>query len=262
MVLYLHELKSNLKSFLIWTACVGGMCFACILLYSSLQDSMSDMLDAYSNMGAFSTALGMDQLSIATLSGFYATEIGIMHSLGGAMFAALTGAVMISKEEAGHTAEFLNVFPIGRKAVLMEKYAAFLTLVLLFNLFCVIMYVIGFAILGEEIETKQFLLYHLAQILMQVEIGTICFMISAFVKKNLIGAGLGIAVIFYAMDLMCRIIPAIKILKYITPFYYSNASDIFVNKKIDTGMALIGVAILVVSFVIALIQYEKKDLAV
>ena len=63
--------------------------------------------------------------------------------------------------------------------------------------------------------------------LMQLEVGTVCFFLSACVKKNIMGAGLGLTLVLFAADMMCRIVPAIEDLKYITPFYYANAADIF-----------------------------------
>ncbi len=261
MTLYRHEMKMNLKSLIIWTLCVGGLCFGCILLYTSLEDSLQDIADVYSNMGAMSTALGMDKMSLATLTGFYATEIAMMHGLGGAMFAAILGTGMLSKEEAGHTSEFLNVFPIGRKQIIIEKYLALISNILLFNLVCTTMYVLGFVMMGEELMEKEMVLYHLAQFLMQAEIGTVCFMISAFSKKNLMGAGLGIAILMFAADMMCRIIPAIENVKYITPFYYSNGADIFTSGEIDGVMLGIGVLVIVLAFIIAFGKYRKKDLA-
>lgn len=261
MTLYRHEMKMNLKSLIIWTLCVGGLCFGCILLYTSLEESLQDIADVYSNMGAMSTALGMDKMSLATLTGFYATEIAMMHGLGGAMFAAILGTGMLSKEEAGHTSEFLNVFPIGRKQIIIEKYLALISNILLFNLVCTTMYVLGFVMMGEELMEKEMVLYHLAQFLMQAEIGTVCFMISAFSKKNLMGAGLGIAILMFAADMMCRIIPAIENVKYITPFYYSNGADIFTSGEIDGVMLGIGVLVIVLAFIIAFGKYRKKDLA-
>lgn len=261
MRLYRHEMKMNWKSLLIWTLCVGGLCFGCILLYTSLEESVSQIADVYSNMGNMSAALGMDKISLATLGGFYATEIAMMHGLGGAMFAAILGTGILSKEEAGHTSEFLNVLPIGRNGILLQKYMALVSNVLIFNLVCVTMYVLGFVFLDEEIPGKEMALYHLAQIMMQIEIATICFMISAFTRKNLLGAGLGIAILMFSLDMMCRIIPAIEDLKYITPFYYSNAADIFTTSEIDGGMLGIGIGITVVSLVAGWMKYLKKDLA-
>lgn len=261
MTLYIHEMKMNLKSLIIWTLCVGGLCFGCILLYTSLEDSLQGIADAYSNMGAMSTALGMDKMSLATLTGFYATEVAMMHGLGGAMFAAILGTAMLSKEEAGHTSEFLNVFPIGRNRIIIEKYAALISNVLLFNLVCAIMYILGFVMMGEELMWKEMLLFHLAQFLMQAEIGTVCFLISAFSRKNMMGAGLGIAILMFAADMMCRIIPAIENVKYVTPFYYSNGADIFTSGKIDGAMLMIGIGIMAAALVTAYIRYVRKDLA-
>lgn len=260
MILYLHEMKMNWKSLLIWTLAVGGMCFGCILLYTSLEDSIKGVADAYSNMGGMSVALGLDKMSMATITGFYATEISLMHALGGAMFAAILGTGMLSKEEAGHTSEFLNVLPLGRQGILFQKYAALVSNILIFNLVCVAFYVLGFVLLDEDIP-KEMALYHLAQVLMQVEIATVCFMISAFTRKNLLGAGLGVAILAFSLDMMCRIIPAIEDVKYITPFYYSNASDIFSSGKIDEKMLGIGIGITVVSFIAAWVKYQRKDLA-
>lgn len=261
MVLYKHEMKLNLKSLVIWTLCVGLLCFGCILLYSSLEESMAGIADSFSNMGAMSAAFGMDKMSLATLEGYYATEIALMHGLGGAMFAAILGSSLLSKEEAGHTSEFLNVLPVGRENIVLAKYMALVSNIVIFNLVCVVMYLLGFVCMGEEISGKEMFLYHLATMFMQIEIGTICFMISAFVKRNLIGAGLGITVIFFAADMMCRIVPAIEDLKYITPFYYSNASDIFTNGVVEGSLFVIGAVIVVLSFVVALFWYQKKDLA-
>ena len=115
--------------------------------------------------------------------------------------------------------------------------------------------------MGEEIPAKEMLLYHSALFLMQLEIGTICFAISAIVRKNLVGPGLGIAILAFAADMMCRIIPAIENLKYITPFYYSNAADIFTTQRLDSPLLLIGAAITLAALALALLTYTKKDLA-
>ncbi|MCI8770825.1 MAG: ABC transporter permease subunit [Lachnospiraceae bacterium] len=260
MTLFRHEMKMNLKSLLIWTICVGGLCFGCILLYTSLEDSLQDIADVYSNMGAMSTALGMDKMSLATLTGFYATEIGMMHGLGGAMFAAILGAGIVSKEEAGHTAEFLYVFPVKRTKILWQKYLAMASNILLFNIICAAFYVLGFLLMKEDMQGKEMLLYHFAQAFMHLEIGTVCFLISVFSKRSLIGAGLGVPVILFAADLMCRIIPAIEKVKYVTPFYYANAADIFTSGKVELEMICIGVFIVVAAFIMAWIKFIRKDI--
>ena len=104
-------------------------------------------------------------------------------------------------------------------------------------------------------------LFHVAQLLMHVEIGTVCFLISASTKRNLLGAGLGVAIFMFALDMMCRIIPAIENLKYVTPLYYANAADIFANGRLDGIMVGIGAGITIVALVVVWRWYGKKDLA-
>jgi ABC-2 type transport system permease protein len=65
-----HELKANFKTFLIWCLSVSFMSFMCILMFTSVKESMVDMAESFASMGAFSNAFGMDKLSIATLAGF------------------------------------------------------------------------------------------------------------------------------------------------------------------------------------------------
>lgn len=259
MNLYRQEMKMNFKSFLIWVLCVGGMCFGCILLYGSVESSLADMGDLFSQMGAMSAAFGMDRLSIGTLSGYYATEIAMIHSLGGAMFAAMLGSNLLSKEEFGHTVEFLAVLPISRRRIVCEKYLALLSYLVAFQVLCTISYIGGFAIMGDEIEMGHMVTLALTQQLLLVEVGTICFCISAFFGKNMMGAGLGVALLFFTVDLMCRIVPAIENLKYITPFYYCNATDIFTETEVPAGIFGIGIGITVLALGLAHWQFSRKD---
>ena len=98
MVLLKHELRGNLKSLLLWSGCVGFACFGCIWLFGGLEESMTQMAEAYGRMGAFSAALGLDRISVSTIEGFYATEVALIYAIGGAMFGAMTGACMLAKE--------------------------------------------------------------------------------------------------------------------------------------------------------------------
>ena len=90
------EWKAAGKSLLLWSAVVGGIGLICILLYQSMEGSMAGMAENFASMGAFSEAFGMNTLSIATLQGYFATEIGTIHALGSSMFAATLATVILS----------------------------------------------------------------------------------------------------------------------------------------------------------------------
>lgn len=260
--IYKHEMKEYAKSLLIWAVCVGGMGAMCILLFSGMQESMENMAENFASMGAFSDAFGMSRLSIATLKGFYATEIGTIHALGGAMFAAVISANMLSKEEEGHTGEFLFSLPIAREKVVTAKWGAVMSHILLFNLFCVFLYFLGILVLGEEMPVKEFVLYHMMQLLMQFEIAGICFAMSAFQRKNKLGLALGVVLLLYAYDLMARIIPDLSDYKFFSPFSYANAADLLGTGEINVSAVVLGITVLAGCFGAAYMVYVKKDLAV
>lgn len=262
ITIYKHEIEMNMKSLLIWFAGVGGMGFACILLYSNLQGEMGNMAESFASMGAFADAFGMSQLSIATLAGYYATEIGTIHGLGGAMFAAVISTSMLSKEEDGHTSEFLYSLPIARGKVVFTKWCTVVTNVALFNLLCVIAYVLGIIILQESIPAKQFILYHALQVMMQIEFAAICYAVSASKKKNQLGLGLGIVLLCYAFDLMTKVIPDLADWKIISPFSFANASAILSTGDIYVSAMVFGIVIQLMSMCLAFVVYIKRDLAV
>lgn len=261
MILFKHELKLNIKLIIIWSACVGFSCFGCILLFGGLKESMEKMADAYAQMGTFSSALGLDRMNVSTMEGFFATEVALIYAIGGAMFASMTGVCMLSKEEEGHTSEFLNTLPLGRGYIVCWKYLSAAAMILLFNFLCVIWEFAGFALAGEMPSGKNLALFHAAQLLMQLEVGSLCFLISAICKRKQTGAALGFAVLLYIMDLMCRIVPDIEDLKYVTPYYFSNATDIFTGGRIEGSMAAVSVLAAVISFAVAWVIYGRRDLA-
>ncbi len=257
-----HEWKINLKSLIIWLICVSGMCLFCILLFDSIKESMDGMAEMMASMGAFASAFGMDKLSISTLEGFYATEVGTIHSLGGAMFAALLGSVLLSKEEEGHTGEFLYSLPISRTEAVGAKYLALACNVVVFNGISVLLYLSGICILDESIMWERFFLYHFMQMIMHLQVGSICFCISAYNKKNKLGIGLGLTFFLYVWDLLARVIPVLEDWEFLSPFSYANASDIFRTGEISEKAFVLGMIILVGGITGSFGIYSNKDLAV
>ncbi|MBQ6414934.1 MAG: ABC transporter permease subunit [Butyrivibrio sp.] len=256
-----RELLLNLKNLLIWSLSVGALGLVCILLYKSMEGEMKDMADAFSNMGAFSEAFGMSTLSIATLKGYFATEIGAVHGLGSCMFAAIIAINIISKEEDAHTGEFLFSLPLSRNRILTAKSLCVVIMLVLFTTVCTLFYLLGFSILGEEMPLDLFFTFMARQFLMNLEVAGICLALSSLTGKNRMGLGLGIALLFYAYDVMGRVIPDLKKYLFIGPFSYANASEIFTEAEFPLSGILVAGAALVCCIAFAFWYYGKRDLA-
>lgn len=221
------------------------------------MDGISDM---FASMGSFTAAFGMDRLNFGTLIGFYAVECGNILGLGGAFYAAFCAVSILSKEEKDRTAEFLLTHPVSRKRIVTEKLLAVLIQITVMNLVIYALSVGSIAAIGEEIPWKELNLLHLAYYLLQIELGGICFGISAFLRKGSVGAGLGIATGMYFLNLIANIAEVADFLKYITPFGYAEGADIVTNGCLDGKMVAIGMTIAAVGILLAYMQYCKKDI--
>jgi ABC-2 type transport system permease protein len=262
MTLIIHELKINFKSFLIWFISVAALCSGCIFLFPAVKDTMKEMAESFGNMGGFSLAFGLDKLSIATMDGFFAAEIGTMYALGGAMYAALLGIALLSKEEALHTSEFLHTLPLGRMHIVISKLITLAIFITLFNLLHFLIFILSFVMIGEKVDLQPLAVFVAAQYLMHLEVAGICFGVSSFCKRNQFGTGLGLTLVLYMLDIISRITEKMENLKYITPFYYSNAADIFAGSgEVNKNLLLMGVFIIILCIILSCMVYSNRDLA-
>lgn len=260
MTIFNHEMKQGFKILLIWSSIVSAMILICMLMFPQMKDQMGNITEMFSSMGGFTEAFGMDKLSFGNVMGFYGIECGNMLGIGGAFFAALLGVRMLAKEESEHTAEFLLTHPVSRLRVTMEKLAAVIAQLILFNSICIAFALLSFPIIGEKVLWEEFWLFHLAQFILQAEIACICFCMSAFLRRGGMGSGLGVAALMYFLNIIANITSKADFLRYVTPFSYAQASEIIPSASIDGTLILIGLFFSLVCITAAVVKYCKKDI--
>lgn len=96
---------------------------------------------------------------------------------------------------------------------------------------------------------------------MAVETASVCFGISALLRRNGLAAGLGIAAVFYFLNIIANLTEDAKILKYITPFGYTDGADIISDKSLNGGYIAAGAVFTLAGILLAYIRYGKKDIA-
>ena len=260
MTLVQHELKQSRISLIVWTLSIASLLAVCVFLYPSIKNEMDAVSEMFSSMGSFTAAFGMDKVSFGTLTGFYVVECGNIVGLGGAFFAALCGISVLAKEEKEHTAEFLMTHPVSRWRVVTDKLIAVIFQLVILNVAVYLTAVVSIALIGEDIPWKELNLLHLAYFFLQVETATVCFGISAFLRRSGMGIGLGIAMLFYLLNLVANTTEEADFLKYITPFGYAEGADIVNSLSVNGEMLAVGVAFTVAGIVISYVKYCKKDL--
>ncbi len=260
MTIVRHEWRQGLTSFLIWTGAIGFLLAVCVFLYPEMKGEMAGVSKLFSSMGAFTAAFGMDKLDFGSLTGYYAIECGNVLGLGGAFYAALSAVDILSKEERAKTSEFLLTHPVSRRRILTEKLIAVLLQITVMNVIIYVVSIISVVLIGEAVPWKALNLLHLAYYLMQLELGGICFGISAFLRRGSTGIGLGLAVILYFLSLVANIAKSAEFLNYITPFGYCNGADIVSGGKLNFGMIAIGLVIGAAGILAAYLKYPGKDI--
>lgn len=260
MTVFKKELRTYLVSFLVWSAGVGGLMAVCVWMYPSFASSMEDVSALFAGMGSFSAAFGLDKLAFGSIMGFYGTECGNILGLGGAFFAALTGMGLLAGEEGGHTAEFLLTHPVPRQRVALEKLAALALLVLGLNLVCLACGAGSILAIGEDAEWGDLLRYHGAMLLLQLEVGGLCFGLSSLLRRSSFGLALGLAAMLYFLGILINLDSGLELLRFVTPYYYADAARIF-DQGLEAGPVLTGCALGLGGAALGLRRYSRKDIA-
>lgn len=261
MTIFLLELKRGKVSLIIWTAILTFLLVVCVFLFPAMSSEMADVTNSLSNMEDVTGAFGMSGIDLAKFSGYVGVEFSNVMGMGGSFFAALLGIAVLSKEERDHTAEFLLTTPVSRVRVITEKLAAVFAQIIILNVVVAGFVLLSVAAVGEEIDTEAFALLLLANFLLQIEIASITFGISAFLRRGSLGIGLGLAACFYFLGIISNLMEDTKFLKYITPFGYTDSGSILTEKVIDGGYLAVGMTFAVIGIAVAYIKYTRKDIA-
>ncbi len=261
MTVFMHEWKQSYKNVIIWSVSISLFIAAIVLLYPDMKGELGNLSTLFSNLGALSTALGLDTINFGTFIGYYAIECGNTLGIFAPIFAAIISSNVLSKEEKDKTSEFLFSHPITRKRIISEKLLFVLSQLFVLNIIVSVISMLSMVSIQEPFDWKELLLLHFGYFLVQIEIACICFAFSAFSRKSGAGISIGITIALYSMNLIANISESAKFLRYITPFAYTNSSELLSTKKLDVTLLCIGLLISTFAVIIAYLKYQRKDLA-
>ena len=91
MTLLNFEMKRNRIALTVWTAGIALLLTICLIIFPDMKDQVNELNTAFSSMGGFTEAFGMDQLNFGELMGFYGLECGNILGIGGSIFSAYIG---------------------------------------------------------------------------------------------------------------------------------------------------------------------------
>ena len=260
MHIFWHEMRRTRLSLLIWTAAIAFMLAVCVIIYPEMAPQMSQITDTFADMGSFSTAFNLDQLNFGEFKGYFAVECGNVLGLGGAIFAAIAGITALVKEEKDKTAEFLLTHPVSRNRVVGEKLLSVVAQIVLLNIGVFALSAGCMAFIDEGKSISELWLLFVANFLMQIQIGFMTFGISAFLKNGGMAVGFGLSFGLYFLNIVANLTEEAKVLKYITPFGYTDGAAILKEQALEWKYLAVGSVLTLVGAAAAFLKYPKKDI--
>ncbi|KNZ43178.1 ABC transporter permease subunit [Acetobacterium bakii] len=264
MNIFFKELKANYKSLLIWSCAQVFIIFAGMMKYKGFADSGVDINSLFAGFPKeLLVVFGMGSTDISQVAGFYSVFF-LYFMLLAAVHAVMFGAVVVSKEERDHSADFLFSRPVKRHEVITPKLLAGVVNILFFNLvtFGASVFFIGLYNNGDGLVDKVAITM-VALFVLQLFFLALGAMLGASLKTTKIAtsAAAGIILGTFFLSVAVDLNANFDILKYLTPFKYFNAKMLV----IDGTLSLNSVGILlVVTFILTTLCYlifNKRDLS-
>jgi ABC-2 type transport system permease protein len=262
MNIFLRELRSNLKSLLIWSAIViifnviGFSKFSAFYNNPELTVILDNMPPAVLN------ALSMNAFNLTTVTGFFGIMI-LYFSLILAISAAMWGSDIISKEERDRTVEFSLTLPITRSRLVTAKTAAAAV-----NCIILLLVTWGATLFSSQNYQPGSDFYDFVSItmlsffLMQMIFLAMGIFLGCVMKKHKMAGSVAISIILitYFASILSELNDNLEFIKYFTPFKYFDAATMLRETRLDVTFVILSIIIIFVFLFGAYEAYKKRDL--
>lgn len=257
-----RELRSNLKSLIIWSLSMLALIFLMVSEFSAYYNNpeMAAVLDAMPE--ALMKAFGFENATLTTpvgfiaLAGFYFYLMLSVHSI-------LMGSNIVSKEERDKTAEYMMTLPVSREKILLSKWGASVIsalILLLVTILGIIISMLPYDI-GKNFYEYIGLLF-IALFMIQMIFISLGFLLSSILKRykhaGKISAGLIMSM--YLISIVTGITSKLDFLNYFTPFKYFEPGVLQIERAFDMKYIVISFVITIVAMVVTFVVYPKRDL--
>lgn len=262
MNMYIHELKSMLKTTVIWVCGMIAIAAFYISMYPSIFHDAKDFQNLMNGYPpAVRAMLGISIEGVASVLGFYSMVITFV-VLCGAIQAMNMGVSILSKESRERTADFLLVKPVSRTAIVSEKLLAALTMLLATDVvYFFVSFIFASIFKQANFSGKIFFMLNLTLLFVQFIFFAIGVVVSVFFNKIRTVLPISLGTVF-GLYFVGALIATGKNdwARYISPFRYFDNAYIVKNSTYETPYLITGAAIVVVGIIVTYIIYTKKDI--
>jgi ABC-2 type transport system permease protein len=262
MNIFLHELKANRKSTLIWSLSLVAL----VVLFLSLYPAFAEDTEEYTKIlagypEAIRNAFGINLGNFFTILGFYCFPFSFI-TLFGAIQAMNLGTAIVSKESREKTADFLLTKPITRTAVLTAKLLAATFSIVITN----VVYLVGGLLMANQVKTedfssKLFIMISLTMFFIQLIFLALGILVSVMVRKikSVLSVSLSTVFAFYFLGMLSDTTGE-SAKRFITPFKYFDTAYIMKHSIYESSFLIVGAIIIILAIAGSYLIYTKKDI--
>jgi ABC-2 type transport system permease protein len=262
MNIFFRELKTNLKSLLIWGIIVVLFVMIGISKFSAYFENPEMLAILDSIPPAMLAAFSFEAFNLTTVTGFFGlmfTYFALMLSIAAAMW----GSDIISKEERDKTVEFSLTLPVTRGRVVTAK-----ALAALVNCVGLLLITWGASLVSArsykpDSDFYPFLaLCMLALFIMQLIFLAVGIFLGCAMKRYKRAGSVAVSLLLgtYFLSVISALNKDLDFLKYLTPFKYFDAGLLLRESRFDLVFVGLSLAIIVVCMAGAYLTYAKRDL--
>lgn len=261
--MYLHELRANLKSLLIWTAVMLLLVVIALAKFEGYRNN-PELLKVLDTMPKpLLDAFSMRAFNLTTLEGFYGV-MAVYFYLMAAIASAIWAANAVAKEEFNKTAEFTLVLPLPRRSILTAKALAALTTSLAFVLLTWAISLVGAQRYAPAPAFYHFLrLEMLGMAFISLLSWALGLAFAAVWKRPKQAASAAVIVLLaaYVLSTVQAMHEKLEFLKWVTPFKCFDAGDLYRTGTLSS--TYVALTLLITGTLIALsyMAYSRRDVA-
>lgn len=257
-----RELRSNLKSMIIWSVAIALLVSVWMIEYKSFagNPAMDDFL--VSMPQGMLAALGMQDFTLGNLNGYIGSISLYLYLLLG-MQAILLGSSIISKEERDRTAEYLFTLPISRSKVIVGKTISAIINLAILNIITLISMILSTMSYDKGEDYYSFIgIIFVSIFIIQMIFLSIGMFVSSVNKRHKKSTNISVAILMitFLISSLINMVDSVDFLKYITPFKYFDTSYILNEMRLEPIYIVISILIIVAGIGGTLIFYPKRDL--
>lgn len=262
--MFKKEYKFNFKSFLIWTIITLVIFLVVYLMYPAIISSdnakeLNKMMEVFPK--EVLKTFNMDISTMDSAYGWLKSEGFIFVLLIVGCYSGMLGSNILLKEENDKTIEYLNSLPITRTKIVLTKAVVGIINITLLVILLGLFNFIGLTLSGN-FDQKQFLLLSITPLFPAYVLFFICLFLSTFTHKTkkTLGLSLGIVLVSYILQTFSALADKVEFLKYVSVFTLADIRNVIINISIEPVMVILTILLSVIFLILALINYNKKEL--